>query len=554
MTRRLVRWRERGGSLGSGRECGSADMAGSVLKVESLSLEIHGTPILKDVSFEIRSGEVFGLVGESGSGKSMTALAAMGLAPGSATVRGRVLLSGTDLTELSERRMCAMRGREIGMIFQEPMTALNPVRSIGDQVAETLLAHGAASRSDARRVARERLARVGLPPERFGLDRYPHELSGGQRQRVCIALAVALRPKILIADEPTTALDVTTQARILKLLHDLVIDEGMALWLITHDLAVVADVAARVAVMRDGRLVEADVTERLFRQGSHPYTRKLLEDSSHRPSRGTGVTDVPVLEARGVVRSYELKRRALWAPRPRHRAVDGVSLTICQGESVGLVGESGCGKSTLARAILGLDALQGGVIRIEGLPADAARARMQVVFQDPYGSFNPRHKVGKLVAEPFHLAPVAEEERRVRVAGALEAVGLSASDMDRYIHEFSGGQRQRVAIARAIVIRPKLVILDEAVSALDVSIRARILDLLADLQGRFRLSYLFISHDLGVVRSITDRVLVMHSGRIVEEGPTGRVLGAPEHAYTRELIAATPRIPGEWVGAGPDPV
>jgi len=234
--------------------------------------------------------------------------------------------------------------------------------------------------------------------------------------------------------------------------------------------------------------------------------------------------------------------------------VDGVSLTICQGESVGLVGESGCGKSTLARAILGLDALQRGVIRIEGLPADAARARMQVVFQDPYGSFNPRHKVGKLVAEPFHLAPVAAEERRVRVAGALEAVGLSASDMDRYIHEFSGGQRQRVAIARAIVIRPKLVILDEAVSALDVSIRARILDLLADLQGRFRLSYLFISHDLGVVRSITDRVLVMHSGRIVEEGPTGRVLGAPEHAYTRELIAATPRIPGEWVGAGSDPV
>ncbi len=542
----LSRQREVADSTQSARKAGTSNEPEPVLMIDSLSMDIHSAPILRDVSFQVRPGEVFGLVGESGSGKSMTALAAMGLAPKGAATRGRVVLSGIDLTGLSERRMCATRGREIGMIFQEPMTALNPVRNIGDQVAETLLVHGVASRSEARRIVHERLTRVGLPPERFGLDRFPHELSGGQRQRVCIALAVALRPKLLIADEPTTALDVTTQAQILRLLRGLVKDEGMALWLITHDLAVVAGMATRVAVMQDGRVVETDRTEVLFRKGIHPYTRKLLRDSSHEPTRKTCVIGSPVLEARNVVRDYPLRRRVPWGTRGSHRAVDEVSLTIRQGESVGLVGESGCGKSTLARAVLGLDAVQGGAVRMEGLPVNAARAGMQVVFQDPYGSFNPRHRVGRLVAEPFHLVPVTSSDRSARVAEALEAVGLSASDMDRYVHEFSGGQRQRIAIARAIVIRPKLVILDEAVSALDVSIRARILDLLAELQGRFQLSYLFISHDLGVVRSITDRVLVMHSGRIVEEGPTARVLQAPEHAYTRELIAATPQIPAEW--------
>ncbi len=521
-------------------------MENSIFGIESLSLEIHGRPILRDVSLEVRPGEIFGLVGESGSGKSMTALAAMGLVPKGAAIRGKVLLSGIDLTRLPERRMCKVRGREIGMIFQEPMTALNPVKNIGDQVAETLLVHGVASRSEARRLARERLARVGLHADRFGLDRYPHELSGGQRQRVCIALAIALRPSLLIADEPTTALDVTTQAQILRLLRNLVTEEGMALWLITHDLAVVAGVAAQVAVMHGGRVVETDATEALFRLGSHPYTRRLLEDSSHRPCRKADVIDIPVLQARDVVRHYSQKRRVLRRTSPTHRAVDGVSLTIRRGESVGLVGESGCGKSTLARAILGLDPIQGGAIRMDGLHVGVGRSSMQVVFQDPYGSFNPRHKVERLVSEPFHLASVTKDERYARVAEALEAVGLSAGDMDRYIHEFSGGQRQRIAIARAVVVRPKLVILDEAVSALDVSIRARILDLLADLQGRFWLSYLFISHDLGVVRSITDRVLVMHSGRIVEEGPTDQVLESPRHAYTRELIAATPRIPSEW--------
>ncbi|MCP3972723.1 MAG: ABC transporter ATP-binding protein [Rhodobacteraceae bacterium] len=525
-----------------------------MLSAEGLSLDIHGQSILRDVSFEVAPGEVFGLVGESGSGKSMTALCAMGLLPRGAVRRGAVRFGGEDLLGAGERRMCDLRGRQMGMIFQEPMTALNPVRTIGDQVAETLLVHGAAGRFEARDVARERLARVGLPEERFGLDRYPHELSGGQRQRVCIALAVALRPRLLIADEPTTALDVTTQAQILDLLRGLVDEEGMALWLITHDLAVVADMADHVAVMRHGRVVEAAATERLFRAGRHEYTQRLLRDSRHVPKRVAAVGPAPVLEVRGAVRDYPAKRLRLLGPRSMFRAVDGVSLDIRAGESVGLVGESGCGKSTLTRAILGLDPLQGGEVRLDGQPVHAGylpgalRARMQVVFQDPYGSFNPRHRVGRLVAEPFHLVPVAVSGRRQRVAGALQAVGLEPADMDKFIHEFSGGQRQRIAIARAIVIRPKLVILDEAVSALDVSIRAQILDLLADMQQRFGLSYLFISHDLGVVRAITDRVLVMQAGRIVEQGETGRVFEAPQHGYTRQLIAAAPRIPQDWVG------
>ncbi|MDJ0631371.1 MAG: dipeptide ABC transporter ATP-binding protein [Rhodobacter sp.] len=524
-----------------------------MLSVEGLSLDIHGSPILRGVSFGIAPGEVFGLVGESGSGKSITALAAMGLEPRGAEVRGAVGFLDRDLLEVPEPEMNALRGREIGMIFQEPMTALNPVQRIGDQVAETLVVHGAATRAEALDVARERLARVGLPVDRFPLERYPHELSGGQRQRVCIAMAVALRPKLLIADEPTTALDVTTQAQILDLLRGLVAEEGMALWLITHDLAVVADMADHVAVMRDGRVVEADRTERLFRARAHPYTAKLFADSGHVPARAVQVTATPVLEVRGAVRDYPLPRRTLLGPRPAFRAVDGVDLVVHAGESVGLVGESGCGKSTLTRAILGLDVLQGGTVRIDGDAVHArhldgrVRAKMQVVFQDPYGSFNPRHRVERLVAEPFHLDPAPPAAWRPRVAAALEAVGLRAADGGKYIHEFSGGQRQRIAIARAIVIRPRLVILDEAVSALDVSIRAQILDLLADLQGRFGLSYLFISHDLSVVRAITDRVLVMRAGKIVEEGPTERVFVAPGHAYTRALIAATPRIPSAWV-------
>ena len=529
-----------------------------MIRLEDLSLDIHGTPILREVSLDIAPGQVTGLVGESGSGKSMTALAIMGLLPRGSTVSGHAWLEEGDVLAKSEREMCRLRGNRVGMIFQEPMTALNPVKTIGDQVAETLVIHGKASRREALDVARARLARVGLPEDRFPLSRYPHELSGGQRQRVCIAMAVALNPELLIADEPTTALDVTTQAQILDLLKGLVEEEGMSLLLITHDLAVVAGMAQHVAVMQEGRIVEQGPTERLFRAMQHPYTRALFAASSHQPARETQTEAVPLLEVEDAVRTYRTQRVGLFGRTGTFRAVDGVSLRIDRGESLGLVGESGCGKSTLTRAILGLDALQGGRVRLGGQAIHAGphldpgiRRRMQVVFQDPYGSFNPRWRVDHLVAEPFHLMQPRPSDTRARVAAALADVGLGPEAMDRYIHEFSGGQRQRIAIARALITNPDLIVLDEAVSALDVRVRAQILDLLASLQAEHGLAYLFISHDLSVVRAITDRVLVMQAGRIVEQGPTERVFAQPDHPYTRSLLEATPRIPAAWQG-GPD--
>lgn len=524
----------------------------SLLSVSNLSLAIHDLPILHNVSFDIEPGEIFALVGESGSGKSMTALSAMQLLPKGAQSSGDVRLGDTPILSASETQMCGLRGREIGMIFQEPMTALNPVQTIGDQVAETLRVHGVTDRKEALAIARERLDRVGLDAARFPLDRYPHELSGGQRQRVCIAMAIALRPRLLIADEPTTALDVSTQAQILELLQELVSDEGMGCLLITHDLAVVSRMASRVAVMKDGAIVEEGPTEALFRTRAHPYTQKLFAASTHRPDRPQQRGGADVLTVDGVSRDYGRAGLRLFGARQTTRAVDRATLTIAEGESVGLVGESGCGKSTLSRTILGLDPVSEGRITLTGADVDAGRVpnalrrQMQVVFQDPYGSFNPRHRVERLVAEPFHLASEAPRDPRAAVADALEAVGLGPEAMDRYIHEFSGGQRQRIAIARALIIRPKLIILDEAVSALDVSIRAQVLDLLADLQGRFGLSYLFVSHDLHVVRAITDRVYVMRAGKIVEEGDTEEVFTAPQAAYTKSLIDATPTIPQEW--------
>ncbi|WP_298908278.1 dipeptide ABC transporter ATP-binding protein [uncultured Aliiroseovarius sp.] len=522
-----------------------------MIKIQNLSLSIHETPILRDVDLSIAPGQVVGLVGESGSGKSMTALALMGLLPRGAEVSGRVMLDETDLSTLDEPALCDIRGRRISMIFQEPMTALNPVKTIGDQVAETLLIHTDTSKADALRIAAEKLSRVGLPQDRFPLDRYPHELSGGQRQRVCIAMAIALHPDLLIADEPTTALDVTTQAQILDLLKELVAEEGMGLLLITHDLAVVAGMADHVAVMRKGEIVEQGATETLFRTMSHPYTRQLLEASSHAPDGAARPSAAPLLQVKNAVRDYPLPRTRLFGPAPQFRAVDGVSFTLNTGESLGLVGESGCGKSTLSRAILGLEALQGGEILLNGTPITpdmdpARRAGLQVVFQDPYGSFNPRWTVEKLVAEPFHLLGKRPENWRDRARHALAEVGLPGEAMTRYPHEFSGGQRQRIAIARALILRPELILLDEAVSALDVSIRADILDLLADLQAKHGLAYLFISHDLGVVRNVTDRVLVMRAGQIVEEGETEAVFTHPQHDYTRNLINAAPVIPPAW--------
>jgi len=528
----------------------------TLLAINDLHLAIGGTPILKGIGLSVDRGEILGIIGESGSGKSMTALAVMQLLPEGASASGSIVLDGTELIGRHDREMCAIRGRDVGMVFQEPMTALNPLKTIGEQVAETVLTHTAVTPAEAARIARETLDRVGLTADRFPLGRYPHELSGGQRQRVVIAMAIALRPKLLIADEPTTALDVTTQAQILTLLKRLVDEDGMGMIFITHDLAVVAGLADRVAIMRHGELLDTGTTRTVFRELRHPYTRALFEASSHVPSREPPPPSTPgappVLSVESVVRDYRLPRRSLFRPPAHFRAVDGVSLSIGRGENVGLVGESGSGKSTLARAIMALDPLQGGTVVLDGETLNAAagaspkaRRKMQVVFQDPYGSFDPRHRVGRLITEPFHLlgrdAP-AGAERQKRIAEALETVGLSAGDAEKYPHEFSGGQRQRIAIARALIIRPALIILDEAVSALDVSIRSQILDLLADLSGRLQVSYLFISHDLHVVRAVTDRVLVMRGGRIVETGPTEEVFRHPRHAYTQELLAATPSL------------
>ena len=527
----------------------------TLLQIEGLNLSILGLKILSDVRFEVDRGEVVGVIGESGSGKSMTALSVMQLLPHGMNVTGSIRLDGEELLTKTEKQMCAVRGADVGMVFQEPMTALNPVKSIGDQVAETVMIHRGTGRTEALSIARETLNRVGLPEERFPLSRYPHELSGGQRQRVVIAMAIALRPKLLIADEPTTALDVTTEAQILTLLKKLVDEDGMGLILITHDLAVVADIADRIVIMKSGEVVEAGPAVQLLRAMKHPYSKALMAATSHHPVRRppqVALDAVPVLEVSSVVREYALPRKTLFAKPGAFRAVNDVSFKIHKGENVGLVGESGCGKSTLTRAILALENTQGGEIRVGGElvttkagASAAARRKMQVVFQDPYGSFNPRHKVRRLVTEPFYLmgsdAPTGSALEAL-IAEALENVGLAARDADKYIHEFSGGQRQRVAIARALITHPSLIVLDEAVSALDVSIRAQILDLLADLSDRLDLSYLFISHDLSVVRAITDRVMVMKAGKIVETGETEAVFSNPQHEYTRQLLAATPDL------------
>ena len=523
----------------------------SLLRIEGLSLSIGAAEILHDVSLRVQAGGITAVIGESGSGKSMTAYCVNQLLPRGAQAAGALEFDGVDMLAQDEARLCQIRGRDIGMVFQEPMTALNPLQTIGAQVAETVLIHGGSSQREAQDIARETLNRVGLPAADFPLSRYPHELSGGQRQRVVIAMAIALRPTLLIADEPTTALDVTTQSQIMALLKRLVVEDGMGLLLISHDLGVVADVADHIVIMQAGRVVEQGAAAAIFSHMQHPYTRALFEASSHKPGRNAQPQDIPVLAVKNLIRDYALPRKTLFGKAPKFRAVNGVSFTLKKGESLGLVGESGCGKSTLTRAILGLEAIQGGSIEINGQEVRAGhtvpralRRNMQVVFQDPYGSFNPRHKVAKLISEPFHLLdePPKGEARQAAIAEALEAVGMQAADADKYIHEFSGGQRQRIAIARALIIKPELIILDEAVSALDVSIRAQILDLLAGLSDRFGLSYLFISHDLGVVRAITDRVLVMKAGEIVEEGATEDIFRDPAHPYTRALLAAAPKL------------
>ncbi|MGB3501473.1 MAG: dipeptide ABC transporter ATP-binding protein [Mesorhizobium sp.] len=528
----------------------------SLLDIRNLSLSIGGAPILKDIDLSIEPGEVMALVGESGSGKSMTALTVMQLLPRGASAQGKVSFDGIDILAATEDQMNALRGDDIGMVFQEPMTALNPVKTIGEQVAEGIRWHTRAGRAEAEQRAAEILDRVGLPQAKFPLSRFPHELSGGQRQRVVIAIACALKPKLLIADEPTTALDVVLQKQILELLRDLVDERRMGLMLISHDLGVVADMADRITIMRHGEVMESGETAQTLSTQVHPYTRQLAQASMHVPARpnttAAAATTENLLEVKGVTRDYPGRLKSLMTREPPVRAVDNVSFSMKPGQSVALVGRSGCGKSTLARMILALDRPTAGEIRFMGenmVGKDETalrpfRRNMQVIFQDPYGSFNPRHKVERLVAEPLHLLDdkPSDAKRRDMVATALHEVGLAPADMDKYPHEFSGGQRQRLSIARAIITKPKLVVADEPVSALDVSIRAQVLDLLADLNQRLGVAYLFITHDLTVARAITDEVMVMHDGRMVEEGRTGDVLDHPRSDAAKELVAAAPDL------------
>ncbi|EXL09854.1 ABC transporter ATP-binding protein [Aquamicrobium defluvii] len=531
----------------------------SLLEIENLSLSIGAVPVLSDVDLSVEQGEIVALVGESGSGKSMTALTVMQLLPHAARTSGRVLLDGANLLEASEEHMCTLRGDDIGMVFQEPMTALNPLKTIGEQVAEGIRWHARASRAEAEERTRRILDRVGLPEAKFPLSRYPHELSGGQRQRVVIAIACALKPRLLIADEPTTALDVVLQAQVLDLLRDLVAENRMGLLLISHDLAVVADMADRITILRNGQVMEDGEAAQVLSVRTHPYTRQLAQASTHVPEIRAAAAhntldspQAPLLVVQNLTRDYPGRRLSLLRRGAPTRAVDDVSFSIAPGRSVALVGRSGCGKSTLARMVLALDRPTAGEIRFRGetltgrseVELKPARRDMQVVFQDPYGSFDPRQKVVKLVTEPLHLLEKSPSraERRDMAAAALAEVGLGPDALDRYPHEFSGGQRQRISIARAIITRPRLVVADEPVSALDVSIRAQILDLFADLNARLGIAYLFITHDLTVARAITDEVMVMEEGRVVERGLTHAVLDNPQSGAAQELVSAAPDL------------
>ena len=521
------------------------------LTIEKLSLTIGDARILAGVDLQLRNGEITGLIGRSGSGKSMTALAMMGLAPSEAKLSGAIMLDGENILAMKEGTLCQLRGAKIGMVFQEPMTALNPLQTIGAQLAETFLTHTKLSRAEAMDKAHALLARVGLPPDQVSPARRPHELSGGQRQRVVIAMAIANKPKVLVADEPTTALDVTTQAEILDLLRNLASEDGIAILLITHDLAVVSHMADHIAVMKDGSIVAQSSADAFYSGTATSLAKDYIPARVKRSNAARDATDI-LLKAENIACDYVSQRASLFAKTTSFRAVDNVSLTIAKGENIGLVGESGCGKSTIAKALLGLHPIAHGQISVDGeqFPAggkDAMRRlrrKIQIVFQDPYSSFNPRQRIAEIVTEPFHLfdQPVTPAQRRDRAAALLNSVGLSSDSLDKYPHAFSGGQRQRIAIARALATDPALIVLDEATSALDIASRNHVLELLQSLSQTRGVSYLFITHDLSVIRDITDRVLVMRNGKIVETGTTQAVFDNPQDAYTKKLISAAPVI------------
>ena len=523
-----------------------------VLTVRDLRVSFPGgegsrVEAVRGVDLELRRGEVLAVVGESGSGKSVTALSALGLLPPGAQVRGEVRVGDRDVTALGPAQLRSVRGREIGMVFQEPMTALNPVLTVGAQIGEALTNHRTLPAAEVRERTVALLAAVGVPEPAQRARAYPHQLSGGLRQRVVIAMAIACDPAVVIADEPTTALDVTVQAQVLRLLRELRDDRGTAILLITHNMGVVADLADRVAVMHDGAVVEVGATAQVLTDPQHEYTARLLESvprlgSGSRAAPVTGGTP-PVLELRDVAVEYRaLGRRPV-------RAVDGVTLEVHRGEVVGLVGESGSGKSTIGRCALGLvPATAGSVVLLgadrrglRGARGRRVRRGLGVVLQDPGSALDPRMTVGDSIAEPMVIHGVrSRQERRARVEALLGDVRMPAGSAGRYPHELSGGQRQRIGLARALALEPDLVIADEPTSALDVSVQATVLRLLTELQDRHGFGCLFISHDLAVVESVAHRVAVLHRGRIVEQGPTHEVLHNPQQPYTALLISSVP--------------
>ena len=565
----------------TGIQAQSIITAEPVLSVQNLttSFLVDGAwkPVVRNASFDVAPGETVAIVGESGSGKSVTSLSIMRLLQAdSSRIEGKIMLGGRDLLALPEDQMRKVRGNDVAMIFQEPMTSLNPLFTIGDQISEALLCHRSMSKAEARAETVRLLEKVRIPSAASRFDEYPHRFSGGMRQRVMIAMALASRPKLLIADEPTTALDVTIQGQILDLIKMLQEEEGTSVLFITHDMGVVAEIADRTVVMYRGEQVETGATADIFHRGKHPYTRALLSavpvlgsmQGYERPLRfpvvntATGESDIPVetadtvaaaarpvLEVKNLTKRFDIHSGMFGKLTGRVHAVENVSFDLHAGETLSLVGESGCGKSTTGRAIMRLIDAQSGSVIADGkdvLALDKAgmremRKTVQMIFQDPFASLNPRIRVGDAIAEPYleHRMGTAKQARE-RVADLLVKVGLTPDMGSRFPHEFSGGQRQRICIARALALEPKVIVADESVSALDVSIKAQVINLMLDLQQSLNLAFLFISHDMAVVERVSHRVAVMYLGEIVEIGPRAAVFGNPQHAYTKKLMAAVP--------------
>lgn len=525
----------------------------TLLTVEQLSVRFTETHAVRDISFSINPGERFALVGESGSGKTVTALAILRLLQ-HAQINGKISFNDISLLEQTENTLCRLRGKEIAMIFQEPMSALNPVMTIGTQISEVMQLHEKINPHAARKRTIELLERTGIYQPEQRLTHYPHQLSGGQRQRVMIAMALACKPKLLLADEPTTALDVTVRKQIMSLLKELQSEFGMAIMLITHDLNLVQQFAQRVGVMQNGQLVELDNTASLFAKPKHPYTQKLLHSLPRRTVEALPDNAPALLTAHSLNVQFPGSQTIRWqSPSSWFRsspfiALHAIDLALHQGETVGLIGESGSGKTTCAMALLGLQALSGGQVTFLGQTLEHAsqqarqhlRSQLQIVFQDPFGSLSPRMNIEEIIGEglKLHQPQLTPASRRESIIEALQEVGLDENILNRYPYEFSGGQRQRIAIARVLVLKPKIIVLDEPTSALDVSIQQQILLLLAKLQKKYGIAYLLISHDLSVIRALSHRILVLKNGTLVEQGETEALIKQPQHPYTQTLFAA----------------